>query len=519
MSIFTAFPIAKIVYTTVLMGLIAILAREIYSIWWDRGLYVGQFSYFIDGKADDEQSKAFPSHILGQHQLLRSALIEERRRRIEARSVSTPVAAEIYTLPSSLPEIARWQTVLSDIELKIQGFDLGKLLQQLRSSINPPDEINGFVEKTGNVVRAGVNWPNRRMTKAASVDAAFQTGDLSGESAAAFSIAASVIWAQAADADSEFAKVPRDTFVSWALTWWDYRQIRGREAIGEQLSDEDKKRWTQARRLVDNLVSQAAKYPEIWRLRADLIDAAPEGAATDQDKATAREDRNRYSVAMGLAPVTMTAVVSHGIPPAIVVRPGSPIWARAASTLSDAPFTISCTVTAIVLGPSGTLQILLPAYAILSSNTGSETEFATSPAGPIVARASDKDIIYNGSPKEGAGVALATLKEGSDANNALVGDGPLKAVGPVPLPGTTIKLYSPGQSSKSGQIVRTGTIERIEGPFVVTDARVTQPGDAGAPAVNANGELIAMGYRGTDKESQLLSVNWLFQEAGIRLAQ
>jgi hypothetical protein len=154
MGIFTAFPLAKIVYTTVLVGLIAILAREIYSIWGDRSLYVGQFSYFIDGKSNDEQSKAFPSLVLGQHQLLRSALVEERQRRL-AEQIRVPATVKVYTgIPSSLPEIARWQTVLSDIELKIQGFDLGKLLQQVRASISPPDEINGFVEKTGSVVRA-----------------------------------------------------------------------------------------------------------------------------------------------------------------------------------------------------------------------------------------------------------------------------------------------------------------------------------------------------------------------------
>src|SRR5207249_8823317 len=110
---------------------------------WDHSLYVGQFQYFVDGESDDAQAKAFPAHILGQHQLLRSALIEERRRRAQERQVSAPATAEVYMgLPSSLPDIARWQTVLSDLELKIQGFDLGKLLGQLRTSISPPDEIN-----------------------------------------------------------------------------------------------------------------------------------------------------------------------------------------------------------------------------------------------------------------------------------------------------------------------------------------------------------------------------------------
>src|SRR5881397_2613172 len=102
----SAFPLAKIVYTAILIGFIAVLARELFSLWWDHSLYVGQFQYFVDGKSDDAQAKAFPAHILGQHQLLRSALIEERRRRAQERQVSAPATAEVYMgLPSSLPDI------------------------------------------------------------------------------------------------------------------------------------------------------------------------------------------------------------------------------------------------------------------------------------------------------------------------------------------------------------------------------------------------------------------------------
>jgi len=43
MASLSAFPLAKIVYTVVLLGLIAFLVLEIYGLWWDRSLYVGQF--------------------------------------------------------------------------------------------------------------------------------------------------------------------------------------------------------------------------------------------------------------------------------------------------------------------------------------------------------------------------------------------------------------------------------------------------------------------------------------------
>jgi len=51
----------------------------------------------------------------------------------------------------------------------------------------------------------------------------------------------------------------------------------------------------------------------------------------------------------------------------------------------------------------------------------------------------------------------------------------------------------------------------------VTDGRVTEPGDGGAPVLDANGDLIAMGYMGTEKESRLLSVNWVFERASLKL--
>jgi hypothetical protein len=107
-------------------------------------------------------------------------------------------------LPSSLPQIARWQTVLSDVE----GFDLGKLLSQPRTSISTPAELNGFVEKSGTIVRASVNWPNRVLRGGAVVPTPFETGTLADDTLAALSIAASIAWAQAAGARCETGSLP-----------------------------------------------------------------------------------------------------------------------------------------------------------------------------------------------------------------------------------------------------------------------------------------------------------------------
>ena len=177
------------------------------------------------------------------------------------------------------------------------------------------------------------------------------------------------------------------------------------------------------------------------------------------------------------------------------------------------------TATAIVLDSTRMPKSLLPDYAVRGGEND-VTEFATYPVGPVVARASKKDIIRNATA-EGAGVVLARLEENALANNdnALSVFGRLKAVAPVPPDGAEIEIFSHARGSKSSELIRSGVIQKVEGPFVITKARITEPGDAGAPVLNADGELIAMGYIGTAEESRLLSVDWVFQKAGLKLVQ
>jgi hypothetical protein len=53
---------------------------------------------------------------------------------------------------------------------------------------------------------------------------------------------------------------------------------------------------------------------------------------------------------------------------------------------------------------------------------------------------------------------------------------------------------------------------------MVTDGRVTENGDGGAPVLDENGALVGMGYIGTSSESRLLSVNWVVEQMRIKLA-
>src|SRR5262245_15095236 len=216
LDVLWAIPLAKIIYSIILFGLAVMLLREVYTIWADRNIYVGNFAYFVDGRSDDEQSKKFPVNVLAQHHMLRSALIDELHRREEGQKENVAGTPEVYRhfLPS-FTDVTQWKSAISDLELKVQGFDIGRLLSQLRAWVTPPTEITGYVEKIGGVIRASVSIPPGVVSGDSDATASrFETGPLSSDSSTALAIAANIAWLQAARHDPKFVEVGRDTFVA-----------------------------------------------------------------------------------------------------------------------------------------------------------------------------------------------------------------------------------------------------------------------------------------------------------------
>ncbi len=549
LSAFWSISFGKIAYVLLLCLLIVLLAREVYSVLFDQTLYVGNFEYFADGKASPEQTKSFPAHILGQHQLLRSALIEENRRREKA--TKAPAGTNLHRgLPSSLPEVARWSSLLTDAEIKVQGFDIGKLLSLLRAWVTPPAEITGFVEKSGSVVRASVTYPQRQSSYPGLTDP-FETGQLSGEGSAAFAIAASLVWTQAAEADEDFRKIPRDVFVTWALAWWDYRLLRGREALGQVWSDDDKIRWRQARTLVERLMPKAGSYPEIWSLHADIIEVIPRALQTDEklrteaerkdDSGVVQQDRKKYAEAAGIATAITAAkqveaaqdskqvaplnmqLVSETVKKVYAdttnVYPGRPIWIRkvVATAGSGSPMTSSVTATAIVID-AGQKKLLLPDYALFDATDDATYEFSLSASGSVIATAKKSDLVPppNSVPGSAPGVfngfLLAPLKASVNASNVIAtASTTLTTFGPVPAVDKSLKVATSRGVATARMVAQTST-------FAIVEPRVTGAGDGGAPVLDEQGRLVAMAYAGSEKQDQFAALQWLFEQKKLQLA-
>ena len=536
---------AKSAYVLIICLIILVLVHELYGVLWNDTLYVGNFEYFRDGKASEEHSKAFPAYVQGQHQLLRSALIEENRRRELVDKSLTGVRYH-RSLPSDLPEAARWSSILTDAELKIQGFDIGKVLTMLRAWVAPPAAINGFVERSGETARAAINYPSRKLADGRRTPASpFETGVLNGDASVALAVAASIVWTQAAEADAGFGKIPREVFVSWILIWWDYRLLRGRTDTNQVWTADDKNRWKQARALVDNLASGTNVYAETWRLRADLIETIPASLKSDAELRTpdqiARdtnlvvEDRRRYAEADGVATaITALNQISQATPRtagdlpekiaavAETVKsvladpkslyPGRPVWVRLAAPNPTTDL-FSITATAIVRD-GDTTKLLLPDYVMSGAVGDAEYEFRLSPSEPAIARAKSSDLLFPDGQQSG-GVLLAPLAPDTAARNvAAFFKGEVitlkSAIADLPADGGDLQLVTSRGADKVKLKSRTGLFANVD--------RITGPGDGGAPVIDGNQALVAMAYSGSGTESQFLSLKWLLtKKPGLQL--
>jgi hypothetical protein len=538
---------AKSAYVLVICLIIVLLVRELYGVLWNDTLYVGNFEYFQDGRLNEEHSKTFPTYVLGQHRLLRSALIEENRRR---ERVDKSLSGVKYhrSLPSDLPEAARWSSVLTDVELRIQGFDIGRVLSTLKAWVAPPSEITGFVEKSGETVRAAINYPPRKLADGTSASP-FETGVLIGDTSVALAIAASIVWTQAAESDASFEKIPREVFVSWILIWWDYRLLRGRTDTNQSWTLEDKNRWKQARALVDNLASGTnGVYAETWRLRADLIETIPASLKSDAELRTADqiagdanlavEDRRRYAEAEGVAtaitalnqisqaalktaallPDSKIAAVAETVKSVLAdpksLYPGRPVWVRLAS---PQPTTDLFSITATAIVKDGEAQkLLLPDYVMSGAVNDAEYEFRLSPSEPAIARAKRTDLLFPDGQQSG-GVLLAPLAPNTAAKNVadfFKGDAiTLKpAIADLPPDGGDLQLVTSRGADKIKLKGRSGLFANVD--------RITGPGDGGAPVIDSDQALVAMAYSGSGTESQFLSLKWLLtKKPGLQLIQ
>lgn len=502
-------PWAKIAYSGVLAGIAAVLLVEIARTWRAQGVAVGTFTYYTDGFAKPDLGTAFGAQIAAVHRLLLHELEKEQEiRREEAAAAKSSQIVAWWPVGSALLQPA---SNLSDLELKLQGFDFGGLLKWLRSRVRPANEIRGTVDKTGSVLQAAVSWPSgpARGPRDDKIDLKyFATRAVADDHALATEIASSLIWAEAARSDEELSRVSREEFVGWARAFHHYRQLKHRAAAGILQGDDDAKLRQRARELLDGLIASGPAFPEVFRLRADVIRTSAD-PQPDELK-IADEDRQKYLALVGvkaaLAPAPAALAPERSVPPR-EIAPGVAVTAHGA-------FDWGARITAVVEDDNGAQFVLLPAVQ------GAErTRYLSLDGSPSTAFADLERIVRLDETKpEDAGIALFRLRAAVASSNR-VDATVLSAIGESPKVGDPVLLVTPGRRERAAIAAIETALPGLStgGVLAITNRPITSAGDAGAPIVDQKGQLVGMALAASSTGSVLMPLKPFMDSMKVRL--
>jgi hypothetical protein len=279
---------AKLVYTVVLAGILGIVAREIWTVWFDRRIYVGKFEIITDVGKDDAAGETFSKRIAASQAMLAQQISDYQSRR----GVSSPIDSTFALTgqpPVDLPPKA-----LGGVEITVQSINVGQILSTLRKYFVTPNEVRGTVTSSTGAVVTAVDWPNApSIPNSNSRLDRFLVSAQPSELAAARMVAASIAWGQAAAADEQFAAYSRGQFCDFGMALAEF-YARSAGSPPADIASVALLRSHAAQ--LKSHYGAPALFPEIYRLRADLLDLLPESARQINDLAEAQDDRLSYAM-------------------------------------------------------------------------------------------------------------------------------------------------------------------------------------------------------------------------------
>jgi hypothetical protein len=281
----------KIVYSALLIGLVGVAVRELWTVWLDPRVYIGKFDVVTESGEDSEKSDAFAKRIVAAQTILAQQLTDYQSRN----SANTP-SDTTYAI-SGMEPLLLPPEALAGIDITVQNVNLRQLLSVVRRNFLAPNEVSGQVTARDGSVLAAVDWPRapRLANGSTTLTKFLAPGRGSAQEVAAY-IACSISWARAASGNAKFATYPRSQFCDFVAALGSLYALEEKASSSTGLSTEETAQVQRRAALLRSRYSDNAVFPDLYRLRADLLDLLPEKSRTLDDLAEAQEDRVRYAM-------------------------------------------------------------------------------------------------------------------------------------------------------------------------------------------------------------------------------
>jgi len=510
--------IVRAVYTAVLAVAAFLLLREAFRLWVAEPLTLGELTFVDAGTVKPEAGAGLVRDIIDRRNALRDVILRLVKEQEQTVKSTEPLAANANPIGPVI-EIAPPYRAFSNfelndlkdaadsaprIELKIQGNDIGSLLTSLQRWISPMNALKVSVFKREDQFSFLLDWPNDDLSFAEThADSAFRA-DVFEEGKLGAAIGCRIIWLELAESASRIAETHPDVFCRWAEARMLYEAAIGAVSAGAPAAVATG-RFEKAIAILGDLPVTERQFTPVQYLYALLLgEMGRPGPEVDHAwsnfrRVTSGEPALRYE-----APTQLAAA------PGVDTQTGA--GQLVAFRMTGGAFS-RVTVAAVVRDADNNRFLVVPDYAFELADTSqgpAEVWASDSLGGPVGVRIGTFDRVH-----KPAGVALIALEPGVTAGNEVLGRS-LAAIGPAGV-GDEVTLLS--ATRPEGQPAKIAAVIDDQGPpRLVTDSKVTQPGDGGAPVVNTNDALIAMGYSGSANASELVALLPALEQLELTLA-
>jgi hypothetical protein len=280
----------KLIYSALLLGASGVLLKELLTIWFDRQVYIGRFEVVSETGKDEEAGATFAKRIVSAQVIIARQLVDyQTQKGADAPSDAT------YLLPGTTSLLLP-RKALEGVDITIQNVNITQLFTVVRKGFLAPNEVRGHVTMREGAVLAAVDWPRApRFTDNQPRLTQFLIPSKASVQEVAAYVACSISWARARSEKPEIFTFSRAQFCDFAAALNELYALNVK-ASNAGLSNEEVARVRTRVAQLRAYYGLTSVFPDLYRLRADLLDLLPEGARTQTELVEAQEDRVRYAM-------------------------------------------------------------------------------------------------------------------------------------------------------------------------------------------------------------------------------
>jgi hypothetical protein len=278
----------KALYSIVLLAIAFFCAREVWVVWFDRTLQIGQFAATKDGVDAASMADSFRRLVVQQQNALfdlyRATVAKPGQFRVSSSDVLTIHLSDLVRLPGS---------ALDSLKIEAAGVNVTSILTTLRRWIVAPNEITGSIDQIDKQIYVLADWTDAANAQGSrGVGPPLLVPPQTSLEDASFDLACRILFAQIPSSDTPLKDVDENDFCMFSRALAKFRSyVVARNAGADET--ETKAKLEAAGKLIDRLTAATTTLIYAYKLggyielelAATFSDPKPEAIKPHLDKA------------------------------------------------------------------------------------------------------------------------------------------------------------------------------------------------------------------------------------------